>query len=1129
MKYRVGLDVGTASVGVAAVSLDDKGQPDKLIWHHVRIFSEPVEKGKTGAVSKKAGRREARMKRVQIDRRASRLKSIADLSSLLGLNRKDVAMGNGNSLPYLRAKAATDKIELEDLLRVFLRMSKRRGYQGEFKAKKNGPVATGANELKDAMKSLAENNAAKNITLVGDAGVTIGQYLYQRIQSGLPSKLKVGQDEQKNLYALRGMVENEFKVIWNEQATHHPILNDDVIKNKFHAALFYQRPLKSPAGMVGQCGLEKTLPRAPRAQMAFQRFRIEKTLADLRWGAGKRAEPLSVAQKVIIRDLLEKNSEVKFTTIYNELNISGHAKPDGKGLNLDRASRDELLGNGTLAALRKLDEYNVKNNYPAVDLEEYFVKLDEKIQVSVINFLAELGSPEQLDNPNWSTSFVKCTTKNNGKFRVFNPEFIAFIDKIKDHEKFDRLSKMGFDGGRASYSVKALNTLTDWLKDPNWPGDWDITKDGPMGIDEESAVRACYPKNTSKTTSNDCPLTRLPAPDKTGDAVVDGSLRQIQWVINKMIGELGEPPTEIVVEMARDMSLGLSRRNDREKDINKQRNERLNAATEISEYTYPSPSKIRRYLLWVEQDHHCPYCEKIMSIKQALDGSISEFEHIIPTSLTQVGLKNSEIVLAHQGCNQEKGNRTPWGTWGHTDNWKYIEDAAKRLEKKKNFRKAKLLRLQDFEHEVLTDESVNGFADRQFHQTSWIAKASAQWLSCLCQVSVSRGELTSMLRRSWALETVIPEIRLESCLPILDDEGKPITVEEFSVLKRHLEGAPITSDDRKNNGTIDFSRRPDKRIDHRHHLIDAITIAMTSRRLFQKIAKTYKEEAEGIDRRNDESSEQHDKRIRSNSRLKIHSPKPPMKYLRDAALVAVRECQISVKSDRYASGALFQDGAYGITKDCEKLTIRKLVADLGKKDGKTSIESARKAINNILSENVKTIISDVFECRVSGGIKPSEALLMPITHPIHKTPIIKVLCTGPAGKEGVKIKFTSRQGDHYKYLINDSYAYMDISIDGSKSPILVKMCDTNNRNSIQEGMIRLFKGDTVLDIKNNKSYVIKQLLALDKGTLVMTLTTECRPVTEMLTKKELNKSYEKSFKDGLKNSKGSGLTKLKLI
>lgn len=1100
VKYRLGLDVGTASVGAAAVSLDKEGQPEALIWHHVRIFSEPLENGQAGLVSKKAGRRKARMQRRQIDRRASRLRRIAHLSSLIGLNREEVAPDDGSTLPYLRAQAAIERIELDDLLRILLRLSKRRGYKGEFKAKKKGEVAEGSNELSLVMRALAEQ---RGIALKdeNDTGITLGQYLLHRMENGLPTKLKIKEagDEPKNkkvedtnapknLYALRRMVEHEFNTIWNTQAKHHEILNgvhdNKPIREDFYEALFFQRPLKSAADLVAQCGLEPTLPRAPRAQMAFQRFRIEKTLADLRWGAGKHAEPLTPAQKKAIRGLLDHNDKVKFEDIYKALEEAECEKPQGKGLNLDRASREELLGNGTLAAFRKLDKHS-KKHHPerAANLESAFRALEEKTQIAIINFLAEIGSPEQLDDPAWHTSFVK----RDGKPRQFSDALIGFVNLIKEHDNFDRLSKMDFDGGRASYSIKALNNLVDWLEEPIWPGDW---QDNMKRMDEEAAIRVCYPKSLNREAKR---LDKLPAPESTGNAVVDGSLRQIRWTVNRMIAEVGAPPEEIVVEMAREMSLGISRRNERESDNTKLQNIRKKAEKAIRDRNaVPTPSRIRRYLLWEEQATHCPYCNRTIELGDALDGSATEYEHIIPKSLTQVGIKRSEIVLAHHSCNQEKGDRTPWEAWGEGRNearWQSVEAAAARFDAKKNYRKAKLLRLKDFEREVLTDESVDGFADSQFHHTSWIAKEATQWLEYLCtnKVSVSRGELTSMLRRSWKLETVIPEVRYESNLPVLDTGGKlddkgkalsaqPIANEDFKKLQKYLEGHPVRSEDRKRNPDFDFNRRPDKRLDHRHHLIDAITLALTSRGLFQQMAKNYKAAAEKMLSRDGESVEERERRIKTHARLRLEVPEPPLRNVRAAALDAARECNITIKPDRHPDGALFKDTAYGVAQrdgeDRLRLALRQAVGNFGKTQGKTSTEAARKAIADIISDDVRRIISVEFEARIAQGMEASAALAKPILHPLYGTPIRKVRCFETYAEDAQPIGFSSRQGEHRKYLINAGYAYLELYTDGSKEPRLVKIRDAMREkgNPLPHNAMRIYKGDVVHDSKDNKHY-----------------------------------------------------------
>lgn len=1161
-KYRVGLDVGTASVGLAAVSLDDHNEPGELIWHLVRIFDEPLEKGQGGLVSKKAGRRKARLQRRQIDRRAARLRYIARLGELLGLKRGDIPPDDGNTLPHKRAQAATERVELADLLRIFLRLSKRRGYKGEFKAKKKGPVAEGSSEIRLAMRMLATE---RGIALAdeNDAGITLGQYLLHRLESGLPTRLKVKEDgediknkknhsetnaknELKNLYALRTMVENEFDTIWSAQSAHHDTLKQShygkSLREHFREALFYQRPLKSAADLVAQCALEPTLPRAPRAQMAFQRFRIEKTLADLRWGAGRNALPLQPQQKTVIRTLLDQAKEIKFDEIYEALKNAGCPKPQTKGLNLERASREELLGNTTLAALRALDKYSGKYHPErAANLEKQFCALDEKTQIATINFLAEIGSPEQLDDAGWHHAFVK----KDGTPRQFNAALVSFINEIKEHDKFDRLSKMDFDGGRASYSVKALNILADWLEEPHWPGDWNDEEDGPKSMDEEGAVRACY-RQHRKEKSNIKRQGTLPTPEPTGNAVVDGALRQIRWTVNEMIKELGAPPTEMVVEMAREMSLGITRRNERENDNSAQQKARSFAEKEIRGHGQtPTPSKIRRYLLWAEQDKSfCPYCDKNISLEEALSGHATEYEHILPRSLTQVGMKRSEIVLAHHVCNQEKGDRTPWEVWGGTPRWQHIEAAAVRFEtgKLKSFRKAKLLRLKDFEREVMTDKSVDEFADRQFHQTSWIAKAAAQWLNCLCpnKVSVSRGEMTAMLRRKWGLETIIPEARYENNLPVLDTGGKldesgkslpaqRIAPEDFTILKKFLEGHPVLKTDQVANPGFDFNRRPDKRLDHRHHLIDAITLALTSRGLFQKMANNYKAAAEKTRPRSGETTEERERRIKQETRVRLEVPEPPLRNVRALALQAVRECRISIKPDRYPDGAIFKATAYGVGQrdgeDKLRLTLRQTVADMGKDSkGNVTVKSMESAIATIMSKEIRDIFSKALNDRLKEGVPVKSALMQPILHPRYNKPILKVRCFAGYAEDAQPIVHINRGGvEHKKYLVNEGYAYLELATDGSRDPQLIKIRDAirHKRKPVQPGIVRLYKGDVV---KDNQSGQVYRICWFKAAGVIAAL-----PIWEPRSFKEANEKAATGCKVGKTISFGPAARRLALI
>lgn len=1081
-RYRVGLDVGTASLGVAAFSLNKDNQPLDLVWQHVRIFDEPLEKGAKGQlISKKAGRRAARMQRRQFDRRLGRTKHIASLASLLSIEIEP-SPDSGSTLLEIRAKAAREQVELSDLIRVFIKLGKRRGYAGEFRPKKEGAklgeVEGGNNDLKKQMGALAE--------IKGFASITLGEFLYQRWLDGKPTKLKVKESNDKtiedlNLYALRSQLVAEFEQIWQTQSAFHSVLNSQhenkPLKIIFQEAIFYQRPLKAVGGMVGQCSLEPTLPRAPRAQLAFQQFRIEKTLSDLRWGAGKRAEKLSAAQKAVIRQLCDEKEVVKFDAIYKALEAAGCAKPQGRSLNLDRLSRDELPGNKTNAVFRKLG------------LADEWLALDEKTQIQAINFLADLGSPEQLDEPKWHTRFAKA----DGTVRQLSEPFVAFINTIATHEKFDRLSKMGFEGGRASYSIKALNTLTQCLR--RRPEDWH----SEVWESEEAAITACYPQDEKPKVA----LEKLEAPPVTGNAVVDGSLRQIRYVFNAMIKELGATPEQIVVEMAREMSVGVSMRNERESENAKNRKARLEAEEQIRLHgSTVTPSRVRRYLLYVEQAKgHCPYCDRPINLADALSSAETEFEHILPKSLTQVGLKRSEIVLAHRSCNQEKANRTPFQTWGgNPKRWQIIQARAKYFFDNKKFRKAKLLLLEDFEAEVLTDESIDGFADRQFHQTSWIAKEAALWLQSICKtpVSVSRGELTAMLRRKWKLETVIPQARIGEGLPILDNEGNVITPEEFERYR------PIWDGHRAEDKANHTDRKLDKRIDHRHHLIDAITIGLTSRAMFQQMARQYKLDTE--------------REVRG-QRPRLEVPQPPILNVRELTLKVIKECPLSIKPDRKPDGAMFKDNPYGRAYDeqQDKFMLTKryklvdLVADLKEKkskDGepkKTIEQQAKGNILSIVSPTTRRIVLEEFEKRLQAGKTIAEAMAEPIyqktylskaTNPL---PIKKVVCfTAFSAEEASPIQHPLPNNKFQKYLRSNGYAYMEIVKNDGKDAV-VRLVD------IQEGMAekgkkeptgstRYYKGDVVEDLTSGKKYRVKKFAASDgknpRPTMITVAWTE---------------------------------------
>lgn len=1114
MHYKLGIDLGTASVGAVAVELCD-GEPQRIAWHAVRIFSEPLDDSPKGLQPRSGERRAARLQRRQVERRARRLRRMAHLLALLGPEWQDRRRMDVRHLTEKRAQAARLRIEPWEFGCVLLRMAKRRGYAGGFRESDRdaGTVKTGSEHLQQAMSLLAEEQGLERITL--------GEYLWHRQQSGLPVYLKAALPsamESEPLYALRGMLEHEFQQIWETQAKYHAALNGDYLgrplKAWFHDALFYQRPGKSVAGMVGNCLLEPNLPRAPKAHPAAQWFRIEKSLHDLRWGGGRRAERLSKAQLDLLRRLLAQpgnaDARVSFKQMLAALDEAGLGDALGRSLNLEKGGRDSLIGHRTLATWRKLG------------LKDQWLALAPGQQTTLINLLADLGGPEVLDQEGWHLKVPRASVKpgDPNPYRKFAPELVRFVDQLREQcndkgqRVYDRFTAMGFEAGRSSYSIKALERLNAWLADPWWPDE------GPGAerrgeIDEEAALRVCYPHLFQPAPAR---LAELKAAPETGSVVVDVALRQLRRVVNQCIAALGGPPQEVIIEMGREVGRGVDWRNEQTRRMRDNEKVRRKIADNLAAHGLSaSAGRILRYQLWLEQgEQWCPYCTHPISLEAATCG-MTHVEHILPRALTQVGRKRSELVLAHASCNDLKGERTPWQAFGSDpQRWAAVERAAAQFEAQGRklhardrakaqglYRKARLLLLKDYEQDVLSDESLAGFADRQMHQTSWIARVAAQWVKSITPlVSVSRGEMTALLRHQWRLETVIPEVRLEEGFSVLDTERQPVTADDFARFRRQWEGHPSSHGDERTE------RRLEKRLDHRHHAIDALVVALTSRSLYMKLARHYREEGE--------------RRARGESRRREWSIAPPMPHLRDQALAMIRGCNLSHKPDRNPAGDLFKDTAYGVAQPLEggdqRLTLRQMLPQLA--DEKSEAKT-RKAIASIASEEVRNLVLAAFEARLRAGQDIKTALAQPVYYPRYGTRIWRVRCLTPYKADNARrITHRSRQGEHHKYLLHAGYACLEIvpaapsaGGDASAKPRR-KPAYSTRLVTLEEaaqpgfgrpapGVRRLFKGDTVRNPDDGRTYVVAYFKA--EGNLFLVPSCETRNFGQMEKDKDPNK------------------------
>ena len=246
---------------------------------------------------------------------------------------------------------------------------------------------------------------------------------------------------------------------------------------------------------------------------------------------------------------------------------------------------------------------------------------------------------------------------------------------------------------------------------------------------------------------------------------------------------------------------------------NERRNKEI--AAKIAEFGIrPSRSRIQKYKMWEESLHQCFYCGKTIDLSEFLNGADVEIEHIIPRSIL-FDDSFSNKVCACRRCNQEKSNQTAMEymeTKSAAEQEAYkqrVDEAftAKRISKTK--RDHLLWRKADIPAD---------FIERQLRQSQYIAVKAVEVLQDgIRQVWTSGGSVTDFLRHQWGYDEILHTLNLPRYRQV---EGLTEFVDFEHAGQKHTE-------ERIKNWS--------KRIDHRHHAIDALTVALTQQGYIQRL------------------------------------------------------------------------------------------------------------------------------------------------------------------------------------------------------------------------------------------------------------------------------------------------------
>lgn len=677
---------------------------------------------------------------------------------------------------------------------------------------------------------------------------TVGQYLVSKLNEDPHYSLK-------NKVFYRQDYLDEFETIWEKQAQYHKELTNELKKEIRDIVIFYQRPLKSQKGLISVCELEGKLveiivdgkkkkkiigPKVcPKSSPLFQEFKIWQILNNIQV-SGKiipnENTDLFGTETSYIKGKRFLNQEEK-EILFEELNVKENlTKNEALKLLFKNASELDLNyrtieGNRTSAALFKAYQ-------TIIDMSghgEYdFVKMPAKKSIEIIESVFS-GLGYNTDILHFDAELQGVDFEKQSAYQLWHLLYSAeddnskignekLVDKITELFGFEKeyakiLASIVFQPDYGSLSTKAIRKILPHLKD---------------GLDYSVACEYAGYRHSKKSLTKEelenkvlkDHLELLPR-NSLRNPVVEKILNQMINVVNSVIDAYGKPD-EIRIELARELKKSAQERAEMVETINKStaEHERYREILQ-KEFGIQNVSRndIIRYKLYLELESNgfkTLYSNTYIP-QEKLFSKEFDIEHIIPQAkLFDDSFSNK--TLEARAINIEKGNMTAYDYIREKYGEKYLEEYRNKIEKlyaDKVLSKTKYTKL-------LTEEAniQSGFIERDLRDTQYIAKKAREILEEIVKFVVpTTGIVTDRLREDWGLVDVMKELNWD---------------------KYHKLGMTEIYEDRDGR-KIKRIKDWSKRNDHRHHAMDALTIAFTKHSYIQYLNNLNARIQKGVD------------------------------------------------------------------------------------------------------------------------------------------------------------------------------------------------------------------------------------------------------------------------------------------
>ena len=704
VNYRVGIDVGSYSLGMAAIAIDDDGKPTEILSaisliHDSGVDPDSAKSAATRLATSGIARRTRRLYR----RKRKRLAKLDKFISSQGWPLKEFEKYEDPFYPWrvraeLATTAITDQQELGEKLSIALRhIARHRGWRNPYSKVTALYTVT---EPSDAFLAMQEE-CAKQLGRTIPETITVGQ---------LVTGMNLGKTRlrgENSLLAARPRQSdnaNEIHTIAKVQG-----LSNELVRQIIDHVFAAESPKGSAAEQVGKDPLQPTKKRALKASDAFQQYRIAALIGNLRIRGGKGNRRLTTEETRLVFDYLRSlpaKQEPTWQLVAEQLKID-RGNLVGTAIMTDDGERA-----GAKPPVH--DTNRIMENTKIKPLATWWKSADADARAAMVKALSN-AEVDDFDS------------QAGAQVQEF---FFGISDE--DQEKLDGLH---LPIGRAAYSEDTLDRLTKRMIGE--------------GMDLYEARQAEF------KISNDWAPPAPEIGERVGNPAVDRVLKATARWLNAAERQWGAPKS-VNIEHVRAAFMSESSARELDRDNQQRAKRNVKVVAEMQEKLgiegRPSRADVWRFQSIQRQNGKCAYCGAEISFKN------SEMDHIIPQAGEGSTNTRDNLVAVCRECNSSKSN-IAFAVWAEntsrpgvsvqkaierTHHW--VTDSGLRKPEFDKFRKQVCDRLR----RKATDEPIDA---RSLESVAWMAnelrsRIAQKFKDGDTKVRVYKGALTAEARRA---------------------------------------------------------------------------------------------------------------------------------------------------------------------------------------------------------------------------------------------------------------------------------------------------------------------------------------------------------------------------------------------